>query len=98
MSTFFSKSTANFRDPPRTIFTTPSHGLTSSLKIVTSISSIQASKSKKGDFRHFSGAKVCYSKGQKCVIQMEMLDSRIARTCNGARRGSQKVLWVTKEG
>jgi len=28
-----------------------------------SISSIQASKSQKRDFRHFSGAKVCYSNG-----------------------------------
>jgi len=27
------------------------------------ISSIQASKSKKGDFRHIFGAKVCYSNG-----------------------------------
>ena len=39
---------------------------TSSLKIDEidmSISSIQASKSQKRDFRHFSGAKVCYSNG-----------------------------------
>ena len=38
--------------------------LTSSLKIDEidkSISLIQASKSQKRDFRHFSGAKVCYS-------------------------------------
>jgi hypothetical protein len=26
--------------------------------------------------------------GQKCVIQMEMSDSRISCTCNGARRSS----------
>jgi len=38
----------------------------SSLKIDEidkSILSIQASKSQKQDFRHFSGAKVCYSNG-----------------------------------
>jgi len=38
----------------------------SSLKIDeidNSISSIQASKSQKRDFRHFSGAKVCYLNG-----------------------------------
>ena len=33
------------------------------VEIDKSISSIQASKSKKRDFRHFSGAKVCYSNG-----------------------------------
>ena len=33
------------------------------VEIDKSISSIQASKSQKRDFRHFSGAKVCYSNG-----------------------------------
>jgi len=42
------------------------HGSTSSLKIDEidkSILSIQAWKSQKRDFRHFSGSKVCYSNG-----------------------------------
>jgi len=51
-----------------------------SLEIDMSISSIQASKSQKQDFRHFSWAKVCYSNG--------MSNSRISFTWNGARRSS----------
>jgi len=38
------------------------------------------------------------SPGQRCVIHMEFSDSRISCTWNGARRSSQKVLWVTKGG
>ena len=36
------------------------------------------------------------SPGQKCVIQMEMSDSRISCTLNGVRRSSWEVVWVTK--
>jgi len=59
-------------------------------KIDMSISWIQVSKSQKRDFRHFSGANVCYSNGNvkfKNFMQTKWREEKFLR-----------VLWVTKQG
>jgi len=61
----------------------------SSLKIDEidiSISSIQASKSQKRDFRHFSGAKVCYSSGNvkfENFMHMEWSEEKFSKDIVG---------------
>jgi len=51
-----------------------------------SISSIQASKSQKRDFRHFSGAKVCFSNGNvkfENFMQMEWIEEKFLKGIMG---------------
>jgi len=54
-----------------------------------SISSIQASKSQKQDFRHFSGAKVCYSNGNvnfENFMHMEWSEEKFLKDIVGETR------------
>jgi len=55
-------------------------------EIDMSISSIQASKSQKRDFRHFSGAKVCHSNGNvkfENFMHMESSEEKFSKDIVG---------------